>query len=269
MRKQFGGTALFSLGKAAHRAIGKGADPSKLGRWAWTLYRGKNQHLLKVYVAYRPNPPSGPFSVYAQQHLYFTSQGIDKCPREAFLSDLATDIHQSMENGTHILLLLDGNEDMRGSAISRCFSNLHLHEALFTRHGTNAPSTYKRNSRDIPIDGIWASPGLTINIGGYFPFDKVFLGTDHRCLWADLSFSSAFGYTMPPTVKPSARHLNCQDPRLVNNFNCCLYAFYVKHQLLECIKTLLSITTYPASASVKTTYEELDAICMAGVKEAE
>jgi hypothetical protein len=71
-RKQFGGTALFSIGTVTHRIAGKGVDTSLLGRWSWTLYKGKNNQSLKIDSAYRPNPPSGPFSVYAQHRHYFT-----------------------------------------------------------------------------------------------------------------------------------------------------------------------------------------------------
>jgi hypothetical protein len=34
--RQFGGTALFSIGPAAHRVVEKGSDASNLGRWTWT-----------------------------------------------------------------------------------------------------------------------------------------------------------------------------------------------------------------------------------------
>jgi hypothetical protein len=51
-RKQFGGVALFSTGPSVRRIIGKGVDKSLLGHWSWTLYHGKNNHLLKIYSAY-------------------------------------------------------------------------------------------------------------------------------------------------------------------------------------------------------------------------
>ncbi len=165
-RKQFGGTALLSLGSVVHHITGTGSDPSGLGRWTWSLYRGKNQRLLKVYTAYRPNPPSGPFSVYAQHQLFFTSQNNDRCPRKVFLEDISADIQQSSEEGAHILVMLDGNEDMRLSSIASYFSRLHLREVILSKHGTSAPSTFKRNSNNVPIDGIWASPGLNIQRGG-------------------------------------------------------------------------------------------------------
>ncbi len=64
-RSQYGGTASFRIGPAAHRAVEKGCDPTNLARWTWTRYRGKNNQTLWVTTAYRPNHPNGPFAVYA------------------------------------------------------------------------------------------------------------------------------------------------------------------------------------------------------------
>jgi hypothetical protein len=197
-RKQFGGVALFSTGPSVHRIIGKGVDRSLLGRWSWTLYRGKNNHLLKIYSAYRPNPPSGPFSVYAQHRQYFLSKRIVVCPRQAFLDDLS--------------------QDMWNSSTLQAFTRLTLREAILDRHGTNAPATYKRNTLNTPMDSCWISPGLEIIRGGYLPFDQLFQDTDHCGIWIDVSFTSAFGYILLPTPKPKARKLNCRDPRIMENF---------------------------------------------------
>jgi hypothetical protein len=105
-------------------------------------------------------------------------------------------------NGHHIIVLLDANDDMRNSNSSMTLSQLTLRETIMDRHGCTAPSTYKQNMSQTPIDGIWISPGLNIISGGYLPFDQIFQDTDHRCLWMDVSFISAFGYKMPPIVKP-------------------------------------------------------------------
>jgi hypothetical protein len=42
--RQYGGTAVFSTNQAAHRVFEKGFDPSHLGRWAWTRYKGRGDH---------------------------------------------------------------------------------------------------------------------------------------------------------------------------------------------------------------------------------
>jgi hypothetical protein len=85
---QYGGTALFSIGPAAHRVVEKGCDTSNLGRWTWTRYRGRNNQTLRIITAYRPNHPNGPFTVYAQHNAYFHAQNKPRCPRKAFLQDL-------------------------------------------------------------------------------------------------------------------------------------------------------------------------------------
>lgn len=87
--KQYEGTALFSIGSSACRVCDKGSDISQLGRWSWTRLSGKNGHSLCIISAYRPNMPNGPFTVYAQQNAVFNSRGTPRCPRIAFLEDLA------------------------------------------------------------------------------------------------------------------------------------------------------------------------------------
>ncbi len=73
-----------------------------------------------------------------------------------------------------------------------------MKEAILQRHGSHGPATHKRNSTSTPIDGIWITPGITIERGGYFPYDEVVMNTDHRCLWIDVPFSSVFGNDLPP-----------------------------------------------------------------------
>jgi hypothetical protein len=82
-RRQWGGNALFSIAKASHRVIEKRSDPLKLGRWSWTKFRGRDNHVLKVYCAYCPNPPSGPLSVFAQQRNALLRQQDSRNPRVA------------------------------------------------------------------------------------------------------------------------------------------------------------------------------------------
>jgi len=102
---QFGGTALFSFDKAAHRIIERGQDPARLGRWCWSRFRGKSQHTLRVVTAYHPNPPGGPFTVYAQHASYFNSVGDNWCPRLAFLQDLERGLQSFLLDGDQIVLV--------------------------------------------------------------------------------------------------------------------------------------------------------------------
>lgn len=202
---QYGRTALFSIGSAAHRVVEKGSDPSKLGRWTWTRYRGKSNQMLRIITAYRPNNPNGPFTVYAQHNTYFHLTGNPRCPRKAFLQDLSEDINRFLESRDNIVLMLDGNSNMRKSDLQSALESCTLTEAISAKHGLQGPETFRRNNTKTPIDGIWISPNISIQACGYFDYDAVFANTDHRCLWVDISYVNAFGHTMLVISRPSSR----------------------------------------------------------------
>jgi hypothetical protein len=219
--KQFGGTVIFTINEIAHRVVEKGKDNLLLGRWSWTKLRGKNGHTLVIITAYRPNPPSaGVMGVYAQHSKYFNSINRDECPRFAFLTDLHDIISKFLEEKSHIILMLDGNEDMHKGNLANKLHNLQLREVILEKHGHKAPSTYRRNTKEVPIDGIWASTGIQIKAGGYFDFDEVITNTDHHTLWIDIDFKTAFGSDGgAPIIRPKAKHLNNQNPYIRDNFN--------------------------------------------------
>jgi hypothetical protein len=209
------------MNEIAHRVVDKGRDNSLLGRWSWTKLRGKHGYTLIIITAYRPNPPSaGVMGVYAQHSKYFNSINRDECPRSAFLTDLCDAISQFLENKSHIILMSDGNEDMRKGKLVKKFNEHQLREVILERLCHSAPSTHRRNTKDVPINGIWASPGIYIKAGGYFDFDEVIMGTDHHTLWIDLSFKIAFGSNGgAPIIRPKVRQLNNQNPNIRDNFN--------------------------------------------------
>ena len=90
---QKGGVAIFSINNAAHRVIQTGHDPSGLGRWSWTRYRGRNGVILRVISAYRPVlNQSGALGVYNQHKFYMDNNNDDRCPRQAMLEDLSANI---------------------------------------------------------------------------------------------------------------------------------------------------------------------------------
>jgi hypothetical protein len=267
--RQYGGTAVFSINSASHHVASKGSDQSSLGRWAWVKYKGKDNQSLRIISAYRPNTSSGPFTVYAQHKQYLQSRDDDRCPRLAFLEDLCKEIEAFKEEGDNIILMLDGNDDMRRGDIHRAFTNCNLHECLLERHGNRAVNTYRRNDKNVPIDGIWASPSIDIKAGGYLAFDEVFPGTDHRTLWIDITYRTAFGHNMAPIVRPQARRLQCKDPRLVSNYICKYEAFINKHQLLQQAQTLEEKRSSISVENLRLEYEELDRLRYQGMEEAQ
>jgi hypothetical protein len=182
LRQQWGGTALFSINKDAHIVVEKGINESKQGRWCWTKYRGRNNYTLVIFVAYCPNPPTGPFTVYAQQRLFFTLQQDERCPRVTFTADFSLALQKTIDSVALVLAMLDGNQDMRNSMLATKLKEINMREILLSRHGTQGQSTYCRNESRTPIDGIWVSPGLDIKAGGYLDYDQFLLNAVHRCL---------------------------------------------------------------------------------------
>ncbi|MFN9982402.1 MAG: hypothetical protein ACK53Y_20915, partial [bacterium] len=230
---------------------------------------GRNSYSLRIISAYRPNPPRGPYTVYAQQQHFLSTQNDPRCPRKAFVEDLCKDIQEFLSSGDQIILLIDGNSSMKSSDLSLALSACSLREVLLDRYGTNGPSTFIRNTTRTPIDGIWATPGIDILAGGYFSYDEVFQGTDHRCLWIDLSLSNAFGHNMPPIVRPQMRRLHCRDPRIVDNFNRRLHKLYLNYKMLDRVTELERLATYPLSPYLANQYEDLDRLQCRCVAEAE
>jgi hypothetical protein len=260
LRQQWGGTALFSINKAAHRVVEKGMDESKLGRWFWTKYRGRNNYTLVIFVAYCPNPPTGPFSVYAQQRSFFTLQQDERCPRVAFAEDFSLALQKTIDSGALVLAMMDGNQDMRNSRLATKLKEINMREILLSRHGTHGPSTYRRNESRTPIDGIWVSPGLDIKAGGYLDYDQFLLNADHRCLWVDISFIQAFSHNMPAIAKPKMCRLNCRNPNIVKNYVNGYEKLASRNRLSEKVLALLSKASYPLSHTLQLEYERTDYI---------
>ncbi len=158
---------------------------------------------------------------------------------------------------------------MKNSDLKMALENLTLNEVLLKKHGLNGPSTFRRNNSKHPIDGIWASPNICLKAGGYFAYDDVFLNTDHRCLWLDISFENAFGHNMPAIIRPQARRLHCKDPRLVANYVKTYRSFLVKKHIPKKLRRLKERVSHPMTAEDKSWYEEIDLERCKGVMLAE
>jgi hypothetical protein len=104
-------------------------------------YRGCNNHTLHIFSAYCPNSPAGPFTVAIQHREYFNSINDTRNSHSAFLSDIKSDIKVAIEEGDQILLLLDGNSNMKTVDLNRALTNMNLREVLLEKYGCDGPST--------------------------------------------------------------------------------------------------------------------------------
>ena len=63
-----------------------------------------------------------------------------------------------MEDGDHVVLGLDANEDGREGAVQQALANIGIFEGIISHHPTKSvPATCNKNKARKLIDGIWTS----------------------------------------------------------------------------------------------------------------
>jgi hypothetical protein len=98
------------------------------------------------------------------------------------LEDLTSAIAEWKVEGDHVILGMDANEDVCGGEADLFFKKVCMCEVILKLHSESSPpETYKQNNKRQPIDGLWATPGITISRGGYLAFGKG-CPSDHRGL---------------------------------------------------------------------------------------
>jgi hypothetical protein len=162
-----------------------------------------------------------------------------------------------MEEGDHVILLINSNLNMKTSDISNVLQQISLQEVIIQRHSMEGPATHKRNSTKTAIDGSWATPGIQKESAGYFEYDEVVPNMDHQCLWVDLSLRTAFGHNTAPFCKKQPRQHHYKDPRLIDNYVRLFHQFAKPLNLYERVKALGKIPA-KCQSEVMAEYESLD-----------
>jgi hypothetical protein len=68
-----GGTLMAAINHMTHRVLKSGTDPTRLGRWSWIQFQGKQGMRLRVEMIYRPVESAGVLSTYQQHLRYYRS----------------------------------------------------------------------------------------------------------------------------------------------------------------------------------------------------
>ena len=174
-----GGTGHFLDAQLSLRQMECGQDPTHLGRWCWTFLRGKQGIQVRVISGYRPveDRSNRPHTVFSQHEYYFNT--IDtppphRNPRTAFYEDLDVAIQKWLEEGDLIILGLDANEDIHSGETMHWINTWGLTDVMRTTHpDTIRVATCNKNYRNVPIDGIWCSPGLQVEAAGMTGFGEI------------------------------------------------------------------------------------------------
>lgn len=203
-RNQVGGSVILSVDDTCDRVHGKGGyDPTGLGRWAWTRHKGPADASVRVVLGHRPCDSKGETTVHSQH------KSDDDClPRDAWFKDLQEDIKKWKEDGDQIILTADINQDMRSTEqVKEAFNKMGMQNLLADMCGEeNMPAMHINGTE--PINGVWATPGVTIPRGWFLPFGKWILGADHRMGWVDIVLVTMCRTISPAIQTFSVRHLH-------------------------------------------------------------
>ena len=207
--KQPGGVISFTKGSSVSSVTTWGKD-EKLGRWAWTTLKGKNNILTTIITGYRPcKNLKDDNSTYNQHLRYFSINNISTCPRKQWLTDMTLPIKAKLAQGEQVVLLADINENVKSASIQQWARETGLREIVSLSTNTDIP-TSQRGS--LPIDGIFASFSIHPKYSGYFPFG--IFQSDHRALWFDVSYDHIFGFNLVDDPPSNIRRLQCQIPHV-------------------------------------------------------
>ena len=228
---QWGGCSATLLNETSHCSLSSGADPTGLGRWAWVKLRGTDKNRerdptedaeglgpcdLVVVAAYRPSKPGTTAGgVYVQQQNFFRDKFDREInPRDQFMADLAVEIEAWRKLGCEVIVGIDANEDVsinQPGSVRQQFREWGLSEAILRRHHGPYPATQQLNQGNVPIDGIFVTPGVVVKAGGYQEFHQYF-HSDHRGLWIDIDLWSTLRRKKPIQYFQPSR-LNSTDER--------------------------------------------------------
>lgn len=240
-RDQAGGTAIAGIGRICDIISEKGMDTSGLGRWSW-LKLGTGLNVTRVISAYLPQKPGRNArgrTVWEQQSRYFEARGDMRYPSTIFVEDLLCLLQQWIQNGEHILLAMDANQDVYKGHLA-----LRLQKGPFNMTcmmedaiGEKVPNSHFSGTRSIST--IFGTPGIVTGNAMCYPH---WYGIgDHRILLLEFSAKAAFNGTFPAIATPSARSLNCKISRITRRYCTKLQQLTESHKMIERLAKLEGI----------------------------
>jgi hypothetical protein len=221
-----GGTLNLVHDDLVGRISSKGND--HLGRWSYHKLFGKLSKVITIITAYQVCKRSNTavtsdegMTAYVQQERMLREEGHPNInPRKHFCKDLILFIKKLRADGESVILCGDFNEvlDMRSPLIQLCTDPaLQMVDILSTLHPTTStlPTCDRGSTR---IDFVLMSPDLVSSVRscGFLPF-RLFINSDHRFLFLDLSTSSLFGDPSKLASVPS-RDIRAKDPKAVTTY---------------------------------------------------
>ena len=170
-----GGTIITTRREATHRTISTSEDPSKMGRWTSILSSGKKGHQTRIVSVYNPIGTSkGALSVNQQQTRKLQTVDNNQTPRDALIKDLRKLVKQWIEDGEHLIIGMDANEDVRTGKLTTMLREQRLHNAILSNYPhISSITTFERTEKEVPIDATMTMFDANKSIrAGYLAFDE-------------------------------------------------------------------------------------------------
>ena len=196
-----------------------GKDFRDLGRWVSVILAGSQHHQTRVIQCYgvRPERSTQTGSVYQQHVRYMQETGLEGyTPRQLFEEDFLNQLRVWRMNGDRLIVMMDANEHVLSGRLCRQMTTdgINLREITKEYIGTLCPHTYIDGSQ--PIDGVWATPDITITGVKWLPF--ALSPGDHRACIFEFTTLSAIGNTEKRIVYPACRRLTSRNGRSVEHY---------------------------------------------------
>jgi hypothetical protein len=243
---QYGGCAIMVMNLISAEVQNTRVDSTGLGRWCW-IRLGSGQRKTRIVMAYQPSNSScssAGMTVKDQQSRYFCARGDARSPRTIFFEQLITQLllWKSINNNIDLLGNFNENVYMGRLAARLLADNLNFVELCRKHTGIPIPPTHRRGSA--PIDGIFATPGITC-VNAFILPQYGGVG-NHRCFIIDLTSELLIGTSFPNIVRCSARKLHCSSSWMVNLYCAKLMSVCDRHNMFNCIDLLIHHTHFLA-----------------------
>ena len=194
-------------------------------RWAHARLQGRNGTHVRVYSVYIPTQSYGVNTTFTQQINVLATKADSRHPRTALIEDLTKELEEAADAGDQIIIGGDFNSDVTNDFWRELNEHLGMVNAIFRRHGEGGPNTWTGGSKQ--IDAIIVTNGMEIRACGYLP-ESASPG-DHRTIWINTSYTSAFGNPQPLHITKNARRLTLKNPKYAKK--------YIRHLKARCKET--------------------------------
>mmetsp|Transcript_11877 Transcript_11877/g.17372 ORF Transcript_11877/g.17372 Transcript_11877/m.17372 type:complete len:207 (+) Transcript_11877:1840-2460(+) len=178
---QQGGNCMIANEEVDQYITTQDSDEERLGRWSWIQLAGDGA-VTRIITAYIPcaTRKRAISATIAQEKSCWRLQGEYQCPRKLLRRDLMSTMLRWREEGDKLILLLDGNDNMKNEQLARMLRcpDIDMKDDIKYRIETDGPATFVHGSRQ--IDGAWVALDVEISAACVLSF---FFGVgNHRAI---------------------------------------------------------------------------------------